>query len=116
MKGNNNTLFAPVFGYITKGESNRPSNVDIGIYTANELPLLELGKITSELEKIVKEKVDLVALNELFKRKPNFAFQVVSSARLLFKKNKDAFTNFKKNEEMGADLCPELLYRDSQLV
>lgn len=97
LKGNNNILFALVFGSSAKGKSNKLSDVDIGIYTANELPLLELGKITSGLEKIVKKKVDLVVLNELFKRKPNFAFQVVSSARLLFTKDKGAFTNFKKN-------------------
>ena len=97
LKGNNNILFALVFGSSAKGKSNKLSDVDIGIYTANELPLLELGKIISGLEKIVKKKVDLVVLNELFKRKPNFAFQVVSSARLLFTKDKGAFTNFKKN-------------------
>jgi predicted nucleotidyltransferase len=97
LKVNIHILFALVFGSSAKGKSNKLSDVDIGIYTANELPLLELGKIISGLEKIVKKKVDLVVLNELFKRKPSFAFQVVSSARLLFIKDKGAFTNFKKN-------------------
>jgi predicted nucleotidyltransferase len=97
LKGYNNILFALVFGSTVRGKSNRLSDVDIGIYTTDEMPLLMMGKIVSGLEKIVKKEVDLVVLNDLYKRKPNFAFQVVSSARLLFTKNKDAFTDFKRN-------------------
>jgi len=97
LRGYDNILFALVFGSAAKGKSNRLSDVDIGIYTTDEMPLLKLGRIVSGLEKIVKKKVDLVVLNDLFKRKPNFAFQVVSSGRLLFTKDKGAFTNFKKN-------------------
>ena len=41
--------------------------------------------------------MDLVVLNDLYKRKPNFAFQVISSAKLLFTKDEDLFVDFKKN-------------------
>ena len=97
LKGYDNILFALVFGSTVKGRNNRLSDVDIGIYTIDEIPLLEMGRITAGLEKIVKKKVDLVILNDLYKRKPNFSFQVISSARLLFTKNKEIFVNFKKN-------------------
>ena len=97
LKQHKDILFALVFGSAAKKEMNKLSDVDIGIYTADEMPLLEIGKIVVGLEKIVKKKVDLVVLNDLFKRKPNFAFQLVSSSRLLFTGDEDALVDFKRN-------------------
>ncbi|NIM18392.1 MAG: nucleotidyltransferase domain-containing protein [Candidatus Aminicenantes bacterium] len=97
LKGYDNILFALIFGSATKGKTSKLSDVDIGIYTTEEIPLLEIGKMVVWMEKIVKKRVDLVVLNDLFKQRPNFAFQVVSTARLLFAKDEDAFVNFKKN-------------------
>ncbi|MCK4763679.1 MAG: nucleotidyltransferase domain-containing protein [Candidatus Aminicenantes bacterium] len=90
-------VFALIFGSTATGKIHRLSDVDIGIYAKNEIPLLELGKITSELEKIVGKKVDLLLLNNLYKEKPGFAFRVISSAKLLFTKDEDSFVNFKTN-------------------
>ena len=90
-------VFALVFGSAATGKSNKLSDVDIGIYTTEELPLLKLGKMVVGLEKITKTKIDLLVLNDLFKRKPYFAYQVVASAKLLFTKNQETFVDFKRN-------------------
>ncbi len=97
LKGDNNIVFALVFGSQANGQANQLSDVDIGIFTKDDLPLLGLGRIVSALEKIGGKEVDLVVLNDLYKRKPNFAFQIISSAKLLFTKDEDLFVDFKKN-------------------
>ncbi len=97
LKGDDNILFAVVFGSAATGITTKLSDVDIGIYTRDEMPLLEMGRIVVGLEKIVKKKVDLTVLNDLFKRKPNFAFQVVKFGRLLFTRDKGVFVDFKRN-------------------
>jgi predicted nucleotidyltransferase len=97
LKGDNNIVFALVFGSRASGKANQFSDVDIGIFTKNDISLLGLGRIVSALEKIGKKEVDLVVLNDLYKRKPNFAFHIISSAKLLFTKDEDLFVNFKKN-------------------
>jgi len=98
LKGDNNIVFALVFGsQANNGQANRLSDVDIGIFTKDDIPLLRMGRIVAALEKVLKKEVDLVVLNDLYKRKPNFAFQVISSAKLLFTRDEDLFVEFKKN-------------------
>lgn len=97
LNGDNNIVFALVFGSQANGQANQLSDVDIGVFTKDDISLLGLGRIVSTLEKIGVKEVDLVVLNDLYKRKPNFAFQVISSAKLLFTKDEDLFVDFKKN-------------------
>ena len=97
LKGDDNIVFALVFGSQANGQVNQLSDVDIGIFTKDDIPLLRLGRIISALEKVCGKAVDLVVLNDLYERKPNFAFQVISSAKLLFAKDEDLFVDFKKN-------------------
>lgn len=97
LKGDNNIVFALVFGSQVNGQANQLSDMDIGIFTKDDIPLLGLGRIVSALKKIVKKGVDLVVLNDLYKRKPNFAFHIISSAKLLFTRDEDLFVDFKKN-------------------
>ena len=97
LKGDSNIVFALVFGSRANGKANRLSDVDIGIFTKIDISLLGLGRIVSALEKVVGKEVDLVVLNDLYKQKPNFAFQVISSAKVLFTRDEDLFVYFKKN-------------------
>lgn len=95
LEGNRNIVFALVFGSAVNGAFNKLSDIDVGIYTVDELPLLEMGRLVTGLEKIVKKKVDLVILNDIYKKKPNFANQVIKTGRLLFTRDEDVFVNFK---------------------
>lgn len=97
LKGDDNIVFALVFGSHVNGQANQLSDVDIGIFTKDDIPILHLGRIVSALEKVGEKEVDLVVLNDLYKRKPNFAFQIISSAKLLFTRDEDLFVDFKKN-------------------
>ncbi len=99
LKGYDTICFSLAFGSAVEnnGANFRPfSDLDIGIFTSDDIPLLEMGRIVAGLEKIVKRKIDLVLLNDLFKKKPNFAFRVIKTSRLLFTKDEDTFVDFKR--------------------
>ena len=99
LKSQGTIIFALVFGSASQNssESLRPfSDIDIGIFTTRELSLLEIGQLTVKIEKMVKRDVDLVELNDLFKRRPNFAFQVIKNSQLLFTKDEDIFVDYKR--------------------
>ncbi len=97
LEADDNILFALVFGSAAGSKITALSDVDIGIYTKNEIPLLEMGRLIVGLEKIVGRKIDLVVLNDLDKRKPNFAFNVVSTGKLIFASDRRTFVDFKRN-------------------
>lgn len=95
LESNTNIVFALVFGSAVSGNFNKLSDLDIGVYTFNEPSLLEIGRMVTGLEKIVKKNVDLVILNDLYKKKPNFANEVMKTARLLFTRDEGLFVNYK---------------------
>ncbi|MCU0286710.1 MAG: nucleotidyltransferase domain-containing protein [Acidobacteria bacterium] len=96
LKSDSNIIFALVFGSQALGKVNQLSDLDIGIFTKHDISLFQLGKMVVALEKVSQKPVDLVLLNDLYKRKPNFAFQVISSAKLLFTRDEEFYVDFKK--------------------
>jgi predicted nucleotidyltransferase len=88
--------FAIIFGSTATEKTTNLSDIDIGIFTKKEIPLLKLGRMIASLEKITQKKVDLIVLNELYKNKPNFVYQIVSNSKLLFLKVPDVYIEFKK--------------------
>jgi predicted nucleotidyltransferase len=97
LEADDNILFALVFGSAAGSKITALSDVDIGIYIKFEIPLLEMGRLFVGLEKIVGRKIDLVVLNDLYRRKPNFAFNIVSTGKLIFASDRRTFVDFKRN-------------------
>jgi len=58
--------------------------------------LLEMGRMISDLEKIAGRSIDLVVLNNLFKKDPLFAYEIISKSKPLFSKDDRRFTEFKR--------------------
>lgn len=90
-------VFAVIFGSFAENKATNISDVDIGIYTNRPVTLLEIGMIVSDIEKISKTNVDLIILNDLYKKKPTLAFEIVSKGQLVFCRDKEKFIEFKKN-------------------
>ncbi len=89
---------ALLFGSHASGKPTALSDVDIGIITNEDIPLLDLGYLTFQLERALPTShIDLQVLNDAYKRNPRFAFNVVSNCRVLFCRNEDAFVDFKRN-------------------
>lgn len=89
--------FALLFGSYAENRAHNLSDVDIGIFTNKDISLLEIGFLTANLESILKIKVDLMILNNLYKKNPVIAYEIVSSNKILFCINENKFIDFKKN-------------------
>lgn len=72
------------------------SDVDVAIYTNRKLELLEYGYIISELEMQLRKEVDLIVLNDLFKKNPSLAFEIMKEGKLIFCKDKEKYLEYKK--------------------
>lgn len=88
--------FAVIFGSHAAGTSNSKSDLDIGIYTEGEVDLLKLGRIISDLEKIAGLKIDILELNNLYKKSPLLSQQITSNHKVIFVRDEDVLTNFKR--------------------
>ena len=89
--------FALLFGSYAENRINNLSDVDIGIFTVRDISLLEVGFLVARLESILDKKVDLVILNDLYKKNSLFSFGIISNNKMLFCKNNNSFIKFKKN-------------------
>jgi len=87
--------FAIVFGSYAKNKAFPISDIDIAIHTSKELELLEIGEIISKLEKITQKDIDLVILNNLYKKEPILAYNIVSEGVSIFCRDKEKLADFK---------------------
>lgn len=88
--------FAVLFGSVAENRATPLSDVDIGIYTNRDISLCELGLLNSRLETILKKAVDVVVLNDIYRKRPVFAYEIVKNGVLLFCKRQERFIEFKK--------------------
>ena len=88
---------ALLFGSYAKGKQHAMSDIDIAIQTKEELDLLTLGEIISAVEGAAKRKVDIVVLNDLYKKAPLLAFNIYQNHKALFIKDKKVYDCFKEN-------------------
>lgn len=91
-----NIIFALLFGSGISGNDNQLSDIDMAVFCKKKYELIELGKIIAALEKITNRKVDLIELNDLYKRSPLLAYEIVTHSRLLFSRDDDVLTEFKR--------------------
>ncbi|GMT49390.1 MAG: hypothetical protein IEMM0008_0929 [bacterium] len=89
--------FALLFGSFAENKVNHLSDVDIAIFTDKYLSLIETGFMTAQLESICRRKVDLIVLNDLYKKKPAFAYEIISKGQIILCKNQEQFIGYKKN-------------------
>ena len=88
--------FVVLFGSVAKQKTNRFSDIDVGIFTDRELRLLEVGYLAAQLEKKLKVRVDLIVLNDLFKKKPNFTFQIIKDGIPIFFGDESKWIEYKR--------------------
>ncbi len=89
--------FAILFGSFSHGKTSKLSDLDIGIYTNREISLLETGGLVAKLELALRLNVDIIILNNLYRKKPALAYEIISKGKPLFCKNKASLIDFKKN-------------------
>lgn len=89
--------FAILFGSFAREPAavTLHSDVDIAIYTEEELALLERGAWITDLETICERPVDLVWLNPLPSQDPALAFEIMAHGQSLFCRGNAQYVAFK---------------------
>lgn len=87
--------FALLFGSCANGTQKALSDIDVGIHTHRSISLLEQGRIIAELEDALGRKIDLVLLNDLYKKDALLAFRIVDKHQPILCRNNDAYVDFK---------------------
>lgn len=86
-------VFAYLYGSFVNKEQFR--DIDIGIYSRSP-KLITRGRMHTDLVKKTKKQVDLIYLNDLPEKHPAFAYQIVCKGELLFGKNHELQTDYKR--------------------
>jgi len=86
---------ALLFGSYASKKSGFLSDIDIAIETSKDISLLEYGSIVATLEDALNKKIDLVILNELYKKEPLLAYNIYINHKPIFIKDKAKYDNFK---------------------
>ena len=79
----NNFSFVLLFGSYANGSFKEGSDIDIGLYFDEDIDYLELGYHSAKLETILNKKVDLIPLNNIYKKDPLFTFEILNNHILL---------------------------------
>ena len=90
-------LFAFLFGSYAEERATNISDIDVGIYTDEDVSLTDIGLITAGLEKTTRKKTDVLILNHLYKTRPVLSFEVISRGDLIFCRDSKKLVEFRKN-------------------
>jgi len=92
---NSEVDFVFLFGSIANGRPNQLSDIDLAIHYIQKPCLSIIGAEIYNLEKLFKRDIDLIILNDLYKTKPGFVFDIVSSGILVLNKNNEKLINYR---------------------
>ncbi|WP_456402350.1 type VII toxin-antitoxin system MntA family adenylyltransferase antitoxin [Hydrogenimonas sp.] len=87
--------FALLFGSCASGKDHPMSDIDIAIHTNRPIDLLEQGALIGALEERLGKDVDLVILNNLYKKNAKLAFNIVDNHTIIFNRSQKAYADFK---------------------
>jgi len=96
LKGLELIEFAILFGSFSESKQTDLSDIDLGLFFSEEIKLLVLGNIITELTSITNKKVDVVILNDLNKKDPFFANEIITKGKILFCRNDNSFIEYRR--------------------
>jgi len=92
---NSDYLFVLIFGSYAKNDFTNLSDIDIGIYFKDNPNYKEIGYHSLKLEELLNKKIDLIALNDIYKKNPLFSFEILKNHIPIIINNQEEFINFK---------------------
>lgn len=87
--------FALIFGSYANNKERFLSDIDLAVFTKEEIDIFTVGEIIATLEDACAKPIDLIVLNDLYKTNAKLAFSILDNHQILFCKNHDAYTDFK---------------------
>ena len=92
--------FVLLFGSYAKGDAHTMSDVDIGVWCRGEVDFMEIGYDTAMLEGVLGKRVQVVALNDLYKKDPLFAFEILASHVPVVINDRKLYDDFKREAQL----------------
>jgi len=87
--------FVLLFGSYASKKEHSLSDVDIGLFFKEEIDLKKLGYLNATLEAKFNQKIDIVVLNDIEKKDPLFAFNILENHIVLNQQDEAVYINFK---------------------
>ncbi len=87
--------FVLLFGSYSSGNAHEMSDIDIGLFYENGVDYKDLGYQTAMLEAKIGKKVDMIALNDIYKKDPLFGFEILQNHTPLLVRDEEAYVAFK---------------------
>jgi len=88
---------ALLFGSCANNTQHVISDIDIAIEINKDIDIFTIGDIISKLESATNKKIDLVILNNLYKKSPLLAYNIYLQHKIIFLKDEKSFKSFKEN-------------------
>jgi len=87
--------FVLLFGSYSSNTQNELSDIDIGIFFKDRVDYMDLGYQSAKLESKLQKKIDMIVLNDLFRKDPLFAFEILNNHKLILLNNEKSYIDFK---------------------
>lgn len=97
---NKNYSFVVLFGSYNSGSFSELSDIDIGIYFTGKVNYMDMGYDAVQLESALEKKVDIVVLNDLYKKDALFAFKILENHSPLVVHQQKVYIDFKKKSQL----------------
>lgn len=86
---------AVVFGFRARGDAKESNDLDVGVLYEASPDLMTIGHDVSEIEHLTGIHIDLVVLNGIVTKKPEFAYNLAKDMRFIYAKESAAFPEFR---------------------
>jgi predicted nucleotidyltransferase len=88
--------FVLIFGSYATDKNHDISDLDIGVHVKRELSLLEIGTVVSDIEEMIHIEADIIILNDLYKSRPEFVYNIIRDSLPILINANDLFIEYKK--------------------
>lgn len=92
--------FVLLFGSYSDGSESESSDIDIGLFYKKEIDYKDLGFQSAMLESKIGKKIDMIALNDIYKKNPLFAFEILDNHTPVLINDEDSYISFKTSSQL----------------
>ena len=95
-----NFSFVLLFGSYSDGSNGEHSDVDIGLFFEGDVDYMEVGYLSAKLEEKLGKKIDMIVLNDIYKKDPLFAFKILERHTPILVNDEESYISFKTSSQL----------------
>jgi len=92
--------FVLLFGSYSDGSESVTSDVDIGLFYEGKVDYKDFGYQSAMLETKIDKKIDMMVLNDIYKKDPLFAFKILEKHTPILIHDEKAYISFKTSSQL----------------